>query len=193
MKIRIEQDTDPLNPRTEWDNIGTMVCFHQRYTLGDEDHDYDAADYDGWDEIKEAIRKEEDVAVILPLYLYDHSGITINTRPFSCPWDSGQVGFIFVSKKKLRYEFSRKRISASLEARAKEILEGEVQTYDQYLTGDVWGYVIEDDNGEPLESCWGFFGREYCEEQAKEALEYQEAQEAQREPSMVPAPVCASA
>ena len=30
--------------------------------------------------------------LMLPLYLYDHSGITMNTTGFSCPWDSGQVG-----------------------------------------------------------------------------------------------------
>ena len=33
--------------------------------------------------------------VFLPLYLFDHSGITMNTSGFSCPWDSGQVGWIF--------------------------------------------------------------------------------------------------
>ncbi len=37
--------------------------------------------------------------VILPLYLYDHGGITMRTNPFSCPWDSGQVGWIYAPKK----------------------------------------------------------------------------------------------
>ena len=69
-------------------------------------------------------------------------------------------------------------------------MEQEVKTYDQYLTGDVWGYIIEDDSGEVLDSCWGFFGHDYCEEEAKAQLKYWEDQEAQREPSMVPAPVC---
>jgi len=39
--------------------------------------------------------------VILPLYLYDHGGITMSTNPFSCPWDDGgQVGWIYASKQK---------------------------------------------------------------------------------------------
>ena len=42
-----------------------------------------------------------DKYVILPLYLYDHSGITMSTSVFSCPWDSGQVGWIYAEKKKL--------------------------------------------------------------------------------------------
>src|SRR6187402_3409459 len=36
--LEIISDDDPMSPR-EWDNIGTMVCFHKRYTLGDK-HDY---------------------------------------------------------------------------------------------------------------------------------------------------------
>lgn len=41
-----------------------------------------------------------DKYIILPLYLYDHSGITMSTSVFSCPWDSGQVGWIYASKQK---------------------------------------------------------------------------------------------
>jgi len=136
-KIKIEQDTDPINPRTDYDNFGEMICFHRRYILGDE-HDYKHEDYDGWNALYNALRKEEDPAeVVLPLYLYDHSSITISTGPFSCPWDSGQIGFIIARRSKILREFSRKRISPELRDRARQILEGEVKTYDQYLTGDV--------------------------------------------------------
>jgi len=85
----------------EWDNFAKLICFHNRYNLGD-DHDYNSDDYSGWDEMRSAIIKREDAAVVLPLYLYDHSGITISTTPFSCPWDSGRVGFAVVSKEKIR-------------------------------------------------------------------------------------------
>lgn len=129
----MNQDFD--NPRS-WDNLGTMVCFHNRYDLGDK-HDYDHRDYNGWNEMENAIIKNEDVCVILPLYLYDHSGITMNTSPFSCRWDSGQVGFIFVSKKRVREEYGVKRINKELIEKVTELLEGEVKTYDMYLTGEL--------------------------------------------------------
>ena len=29
----------------------------------------------------------------------------MSTGPFSCPWDSGQVGFIYVEKKKVKEEW----------------------------------------------------------------------------------------
>lgn len=35
---------------------------------------------------------------ILPLYLYDHSGITMSTTSFNDRWDSGQVGYIYASR-----------------------------------------------------------------------------------------------
>jgi hypothetical protein len=170
-RIDIIQDTDPESPRT-WDNLGTMVCFHNRYNLGDK-HDYKSNDYDGWKEMKEEIIKRENVGVILPLYLYDHSGITMNTTGFSCGWDSGQVGFIFISKEKIREEYGVKRVSKKMLDRVEGYLVGEVETYDQYLTGDVYGYRITDtETDEEMDSCWGFYGEDTCMEEGKGIVGY---------------------
>ena len=92
-----------LNCCTEFDNLGKMVCFHKRYSLGD-DHDIHHDDFNGWDEMGEHLTKGHDAVIILPLYLYDHSGITIQTTPFSCPWDSGQVGFIYMDRETILRE-----------------------------------------------------------------------------------------
>lgn len=156
-KIKIFIDNNPENPRTEWDNLGHMVCFHKSYTLGDKENNYSSSDYSSWEDMEKDIIKQEKVVVILPLYLYDHSGITISTTPFSCPWDSGQVGFIYVTRKDILKEFSCKKITKDLKNRAVKILESEVECYDMYLRGDVYGYIIEDEQGNNIESCWGFY------------------------------------
>lgn len=169
--IEIYQDSDTDSPRT-WDNLGTMICFHRRYNLGDK-HDYSSHDYSSWEEMKEAIIKQENVHTILPLYLYDHSGITISTGPFSCNWDSGQIGWIFVSKDKVKEE-------GIDESKVEDYLKGEVETYDQYLTGDVYGYKIYEvttcslghEHQEDLDSCWGFYGEEYCLQEAKDIVNH---------------------
>lgn len=96
LQVRIERDEDASNPRED-DNFGHMVCFHRRYDLGDK-HEF--ADGDALREFLED--KANDVAVTLPLYLYDHSGITMNTSGFSCPWDSGQVGVIYCTNADIR-------------------------------------------------------------------------------------------
>jgi hypothetical protein len=171
--LRTYHDDSPESPRT-WDNLGTMVCSHNRYDLGDK-HNYKFNDYDSWDEVKKDIIKRENVGVILPLYLYDHSGITMNTTGFSCQWDSGQVGFIFISKQKMLLEYGGKIVTQKLKDRVTEYLKGEVETYDQYLTGDVYGYrVFKVENGEEeeLDSCWGFYGEDDCIDEGKGIMDY---------------------
>lgn len=162
--LEIFQDESPESPRS-WDNMGTMICFHNRYSLGDKQNTMfpiSTDDFSGWDEMEKFIVKNLDAAVILPLYLYDHSGLTIRTYPFDCRWDSGQIGFIYVSREKLRKEYNVKLVTKKVKERAEKYLIGEVETYDQYLTGDVYGFRLsaeEDDN--ELNSCWGFYGHDW--------------------------------
>jgi hypothetical protein len=93
--------------------------------------------------------------VILPLYLYDHSGITMSTGSFSCAWDSGQVGWIVCDKETVDKEFN-----GDWEL-AEKCLQLEVEVYDQYLTGDVYGFIVEEFDGDDwheVDSCHGFYG-----------------------------------
>ena len=76
---------------------------------------------------------------ILPVYLYEHGGITMNTTGFSDRWDSGQVGHCYVSHQKILEIWPELRgDEEKLKQKAKEVIEQEVATYDQYLRGDVW-------------------------------------------------------
>jgi hypothetical protein len=203
-EIRIESDDDPLNPRVDYDNAGTMVCFHSSYNLGDEQSndfptyqcllldlaiEYMPESFENdsqlWDyardnsleavlslELIERLHEKVDQHYItLPLYLYDHSGITMRTSSFSCPWDSGQVGIIYISKKQAVEEWGRKYFTKQVRERAEKYLEGEVETYDQYLTGDVFGFIVEHEESGEEDSCWGFYGSEYCIEEAKQVAE----------------------
>ena len=253
-KLIVKRDDYPDNPRN-WDNIGTMVCFHSRYDLGDK-HYYgspaeflldllnnadlggiegaaaredileagsgifeevyhfwletqceqdvrDVLDFlkdecegfsmesigrflarENWDlfidcvswlspsdiEVNELydLVRATDQYVILPLYLYDHSGITISTRPFSCPWDSGQVGWIYAPKDTFRKAtgYSEEDITEVMSNRAEGILEDEVREYDVYLRGEVYGYELYelrkcDSCGHVkeniIDSCGGFY------------------------------------
>jgi len=162
---RIFNDETPESPR-QWDNLGTMICRHKRYDLGDA-NDLDFSNCSSWADDEKVIKsKFGSDAIMLPLYMYDHSGITMSTTPFSCSWDSGRVGTIVVSREEIRKEWNIKRITAKRQAQMEEILKGEVKTYDQYLTGDVYGYEIVEnmvaDDGEEYEehrdSSWGHYG-----------------------------------
>jgi len=165
-------DNDPESPRV-CDNFCTMVCFHKKYVLGDEEHGYKAEKFYSWDDLKESIEKIEDVAVILPLYLYDHSGLSIRTTPFEDKWDSGQIGYIFVTKAKICEEFSitDEEITEEIVDKAKKILEGEVQIYDNYLNGNVYRLVEEifDNDKQQIDNSivGGFYDMEYAKKELK--------------------------
>ena len=168
--IEIEQDTEPMSPR-DWDNLGTMAFFHKRYNLSNET-DYKESDFNSWDELLDQIEKDYPNAVILPVRMYDHSGIAFSTRyeyPFNCQWDSGQVGFIFVPLEKVRAEYGVQRVSKKLRQRVATYLQNEVTTYTDYVSGNVWGYRIYKGE-EEVDSCWGFFG-DGAEEAAKEMID----------------------
>jgi len=166
--IKLYQDDNPFDPRED-DNLGTMVCFHRRYDLGDK-HDLKSGDFGGWADIREHLVEQEEAVVILPLYLYDHSGITMSTvrnYPFNDRWDSMTVGFIYASRDTILKEYGVKRISKQLKDKVERLLDGEVGTYDDYLTGNVCGYMVDD-----VGSLWGFYG----DEGRKDALEQAESE-----------------
>lgn len=190
-KVELYQDTDAESPR-EWDNLGTMACWHNRYNLGDvqpsdspqEWRERLAAElgaviddnYMTDKQIKQATDRtlEREMPVILPLFLYDHSGITMSTSnrgwPFCDRWDSGQVGWIYATRADILKEYNRRHLTKKLIKQVQERLIGEVETYDQYLTGDVWGYVVKCVScGIVLDSCWGFFGSDYAMAEGKDS------------------------
>jgi hypothetical protein len=43
---------------------------------------------------------------------------------------------------------------------------------EAYEDGEVYGYVIEDENETTIDSCWGFYGYEYALESAREQAKY---------------------
>lgn len=164
MRIRIEQDQDPIHPRKDWDNLGTILYTSTRYILGDKRMD-----------AEEIARIEMDRDnICLPVYAYMHGGTALNTTGFCCPFDSGKCGIIYVSKEAVRKEWHRKRISPKLMQTILHNLRCEIETYSNFLSGEVYGYIIEDDEGNELDSCWGIFGYKEAEreaEMAKAALE----------------------
>ena len=176
--LKIESDSTCLNPRVDHDNLSKMICFHRRYDLGDK-HNIKTSDYANMEDLIKRNSKKGDVVV--PLYLYDHSGLTISTKPFHCPWDSMQVGFMIVTKETIQKEYGRST-KKNLD-KVMKMIESEVQVYDQYLRGDVYQFTLEDSDGHIIDSCGGFFGSdiqengilEHLDEEVKEEVLQQAA------------------
>lgn len=196
--LTIHHDDDPESPRT-WYNVCTMVCWHRHYDLGD-NHNYDGIEDffqalcnevlgKGYDETAELywqdmfkMLRESGLILIKPINMYDHSGITVSTSngyPYNDRWDAGCVGFIYVTKERALTDLGNISEDNWLE-RADECLENEMDVYDSYCRGDVYGFTLEEkvhyrnettcphcgevikvdeyDDYEDVDSCWGFYG-----------------------------------
>lgn len=173
----IDRDENPWDPREEGEPIDHMVCWHRNYRLGD-DHNYaeprdflmDLCDqlgirYRENAPIATLLRKLRPKAELIPLWLYDHSGITIraaSANPFMDNWDSGQVGWIYMTRDEVP---ATDPSSRRWRRRADEFMQDSVEIYDMYLRGDVYGYTLYSEetaeDGETVmrkDSCWGFYG-----------------------------------
>jgi hypothetical protein len=164
--LKIWPDNDSDSPR-EWDNLGITALFNNRYDLPNE-AGLNSEDFSGWAEMEKYIRKELKAIAVLPVYMLDHSGISISTKPFSCPWDSGQIGFIYTTAEKVK-EMGIKK------ANIEKALIGEIETYDIYLMGGVWGFTLEEvktckccnqEVKKTLDSVWGFYSEDPLKELA---------------------------
>jgi hypothetical protein len=136
--------------------------FHSRYKFPNESEIPDI------DELEDHMKEMS--AIKLKIYLYDHSGITIKaaeSNPFSCPWDSGMIGYIWISREDAKKEFGYKRSSRKMVNKVKEAFRNEIEAYDQFLRGEVYGFELciwdENDNEEFVDSCWGYFGSDSIE------------------------------
>jgi len=157
-KINIVQDSQPGSP-DDWANDDIfLVAFSNRHLWITRNGLTDPEQIENWAE-------EYD---IFELYAYIHSGITLSLEPFSCPWDSGQYGYVLVKKGSCSSEI------------AQSSAQFLVDEWNMYLSGDVWGFDITGPNGKSIASCWGFYGRKYCEEEAQAQLEYFEKEHAEQ-------------
>lgn len=247
--LHIQQDSMPDDPRSDFEPISVMACWHKKCKLGDDLGNVQP--YEFWQElvrknvpesdVNEAaiagrftkssgiiVKKDKDnpslydihlkdfgtdykglqkevlvyyvleelsisdcqallrpYAEWLPLWLYDHSGITMScgkrTYPYSDQWDSGQVGYIIVLKDKIVSELALDpKDDENWRSKAVSIMESNVETYDQYLTGEVYCFDLykfvddgtEDGGWDVIESCSGFYGDNPAENGMLESVGY---------------------
>lgn len=96
-----------------------------------------------------------------PLYLMDHSSLTIRTSPFGDRFDSGLVGFIYANKECIKQDMGWKRLTQDRQEFIESILADEVDTYNNYINGFVYGFEVIDESNEIIDSVYGFYGNDH--------------------------------
>ena len=186
-RVSIYQDEDAQSPR-EWDQLGEMVHWHRNYNLGDREAtetELRALRSGGFPVLRRYLRRFYGVSHLIPMGLLDHSGLHVYADggahwTDSQGWDSGTVGFIMATPKTIE-------MCGTPDELIDEGLRAEIEEFDQFLRGDVYGYVVEEEikasgtdsagteheysEYEHVDSCSGFFGFEYCKQAAIEAAD----------------------
>lgn len=127
VEIHYDQDaSDFCNPRGNDGNLTTMVCWHPDYVLGDEqlsgsrgavETPFDASgEVRSMRHLYRYLTLMRGTVCVLPLYLYDHSGISISAgsvNPFDNPtvrsdefgrgmgWDTSMIGFVYTTRERI--------------------------------------------------------------------------------------------
>lgn len=189
-KLTVDIDEFADSPR-EWDNVATIVSKSGNWDISDKGWTMNAEEFakflhkkldkkcpeiKGLTDIDYIVNCEnaKNYIVCKPVYMYDHSGQTISLSPFGCRWDSGCCGYIFVFKDKILNEFER-ATKDNWRDIADEIIQSEIDVYDSYIRGEVYGYCLEEGHTvehkdlitgaiwtsteyEVVDSCYGFYG-----------------------------------
>lgn len=110
----------------------------------DEEYRYSTPSEEYLDELLDLVKK---YGVIEKIYRYEHSAIAYSTSPFSCRWDSGQVGYAFMSKPAALKYFNAKRFTKKIAKLAEQYLDDAVSEYSDAINAENFYIRIEDSHG----------------------------------------------
>lgn len=155
-QIKIEYDTDPQSPQ-EWGNDECFLIYDHR------DFNVKVKGYDPtriFEHVQETKKWFYEGYWVFPVYAYIHSDVALslgrNSYPFTCNWDTSFKGFALVKRQK-GWSYSKRQ--------AEKIAQSIVNEWNDYLSGNVYGFIVNDYE----DSCWGFYGKEGHKEAISEA------------------------
>jgi hypothetical protein len=170
-RIRIYPDGDTPNPLKDWSEMGTILSLNRRHASFNPSR------------VEFAIENDPDA---VPLSYYEHGQCLWSVAaelPAACRCRFDSVAFAGVwlpdaetlASAKGYGGFTRRMF---MRKRARQACEA----YTQWCNGEVYGYDIEQvttcpqcgqESTEPVDSCWGFYGLDYCRSEAQAAAEAQ--------------------
>ena len=192
LEVNSESDYGgPENPRVNGE-FGHMLCWHRRANFGSEPLDFNMTErtqmevhfarvladelnlsdeqrynveaYCPLDRMINTLVKRKK-AVVLPIYLFEHSGMSISTTrgyfdaidPGS--WDHGQSGIIYATETEIKKWLGKPGDLTDEDMKvARDELADIVRIYDMYLNGEAYCFNLYNrETEENIDSCGGIY------------------------------------
>lgn len=156
---------DGTGEREEKQSANTTELFPCEMCHGNGEFQINPVDY---------FKQKRGARVVLPLSVYEHSGITMfvghNDYTFDPGgWDTSYVGFIFDTPEGIKECYGDKQPT---DEEIEQNLRSEVKVYASYLEGDITWYSVIDEETDFSDGCGGYVGdHEECERECFAALE----------------------
>lgn len=154
--VTIKGDSD-LECPSNFDGNWKLYSFNRRHSNSETpDHFGLRMGRDGNIKAPVGLQRKLNVGTAFMLDYYEHSGSvwSLHGEGMQCKWDTSSYGGILIWEHKVSDMGAKTR-----EARAKDAASF-LETYNCWANGDGYGYTIEDEEGNEIDSCWGFYGND---------------------------------
>lgn len=188
-RIRILNDQSPSSPREDT-NLCRIIGWNRDYRLSDEDEPsprYIGVDQSAEEYVESVFGPDDDgnradVLFYAPLRLDDYGsgGVRLSIGGDGFDWKRSD-GVVYIAPGDWNDCMGENHPKPTTRDAWIELIKGEIELYQDYINGNVYGYVVEKvvtcDRGfehyEDADSCWGFMGNgsfKYALDEAREGI-----------------------
>lgn len=150
--VRIEYDDSPEDP-CKWD-VFRVHSFNRRHNSFTDPDDL------GLRSLGFRRKLECHTAFMLDYFEHGDGQWSLHGEGMQCQWDTARFAGVLVIE-------NPKDISPD---RRVEAARGFLETYTNWCNGHVFGYSIETEDGDDVDSCWGFYSQEDVVDAINEAI-----------------------
>lgn len=159
VRVTISHDDDPMSPM-EGDGTWTVYSFNRRHVDYKDPESIGLAlelDDDGLPVVRNpGLRRKLETGLAFFLSYYEHGACKwslIDEGP-SCRFDTARIAGILIWTHKPKEMGARTRADRAKDARLF------LESYTAWCNGEVYGYGVDDPEGDIEDSCWGFYGND---------------------------------